>query len=508
MKHVIHSLSLSAVLAGVAPAAMTHLSVAQDAPRYEALPVSVSRVVPLPAVYRRGGQAQEGGVAGVCPPQVSTHTNANFQGGQYVAQGGFAEQEIAACSYTLAPEAFPIRLDMAEMIFATSATVVATTTKWSILVWEGTPSSSNPPIFVASSDGKILPHMVIPPGTNGVNVQFMVDPGDPEQIYINNNGSNTFTVGYRIDDHNQQTSNPCITAPPATHNAFPTTDVGGLHFPTQNWLYALDCGFSGCAGWKQFAQLSFLCKPSGDWVMRVTWSSLGGGCEPVYGACCFGEGCADMTAAECAGNGGVYKGDNVPCTDTTCVASGPGPCCFASTGGCVSLNAQDCLMAGGIPGPAGGSCASYVCFPQGACCLPDGSCVGPVSPEACAELGGTFKGHNSSCDTMVCPMPTGAACFSTGFCLVLTEAEATAAGATWMGPGTTCADANANGTADACEAPTGNPADLNGDGQINGADLGLLLSAWGPCTGCAADLNGDGQVNGADLGLLLSAWGG
>lgn len=50
--------------------------------------------------------------------------------------------------------------------------------------------------------------------------------------------------------------------------------------------------------------------------------------------------------------------------------------------------------------------------------------------------------------------------------------------------------------------------DLNRDGQVNGADLGLLLSAWGACTGCPADLNGDGQVNGADLGLLLSAWGG
>ena len=54
-------------------------------------------------------------------------------------------------------------------------------------------------------------------------------------------------------------------------------------------------------------------------------------------------------------------------------------------------------------------------------------------------------------------------------------------------------------------APTANPADLNGDGSVTGADLGLLLSNWGnPGQG---DLNGDGTVNGADLGLLLSAWG-
>lgn len=50
------------------------------------------------------------------------------------------------------------------------------------------------------------------------------------------------------------------------------------------------------------------------------------------------------------------------------------------------------------------------------------------------------------------------------------------------------------------------PGDLNGDGVVDGADLGILLSSWGPCEHCAADLNGDGVVDGADLGVLLSAW--
>lgn len=48
--------------------------------------------------------------------------------------------------------------------------------------------------------------------------------------------------------------------------------------------------------------------------------------------------------------------------------------------------------------------------------------------------------------------------------------------------------------------------DLNGDGQVNSADLGLLVAAWGPCKGCTADLNGDGMVNSADIGLLVAAW--
>ncbi|MFO0962587.1 MAG: hypothetical protein U0625_06725 [Phycisphaerales bacterium] len=46
--------------------------------------------------------------------------------------------------------------------------------------------------------------------------------------------------------------------------------------------------------------------------------------------------------------------------------------------------------------------------------------------------------------------------------------------------------------------------DLNGDGAIDGADLGLLLAGWGTAD---ADLNGDGTTDGADLGLLLAQWG-
>ena len=50
--------------------------------------------------------------------------------------------------------------------------------------------------------------------------------------------------------------------------------------------------------------------------------------------------------------------------------------------------------------------------------------------------------------------------------------------------------------------------DLNGDGVVNGADLGLLLSSWGVTgSGVTGDLNGDGVVDGADLGALISAWG-
>ena len=41
--------------------------------------------------------------------------------------------------------------------------------------------------------------------------------------------------------------------------------------------------------------------------------------------------------------------------------------------------------------------------------------------------------------------------------------------------------------------------------MVNGDDLGILLGAWGQ-PNSPADLNGDGTVDGIDLGELLANW--
>jgi hypothetical protein len=51
------------------------------------------------------------------------------------------------------------------------------------------------------------------------------------------------------------------------------------------------------------------------------------------------------------------------------------------------------------------------------------------------------------------------------------------------------------------------PADLNGDGRVDGNDLGQLLAGWGPCAACPADLDSNGAIDGNDLGRLLADWG-
>ena len=78
----------------------------------------------------------------------------------------------------------------------------------------------------------------------------------------------------------------------------------------------------------------------------------------------------------------------------------------------------------------------------------------------------------------------------------------------------TAADTNRDLVPDTCQCGTipSLPGcclgDLNHDAEVGGADIGLLLSNWGPCaSACLYDLNNDSKVNGGDLGLLLSGWG-
>ncbi len=66
------------------------------------------------------------------------------------------------------------------------------------------------------------------------------------------------------------------------------------------------------------------------------------------------------------------------------------------------------------------------------------------------------------------------------------------------------------GPQDAIVLIPNNIGDLDGDGDVDGADLILLLGAWGACddrADCPADLDLDGAVGPSDLIILLGNWG-
>ena len=119
--------------------------------------------------------------------------------------------------------------------------------------------------------------------------------------------------------------------------------------------------------------------------------------------------------------------------------------------------------------------------------------AGPFS-----AVGGTATGIGGSSSTLVFRFnPAGLAAGTYAATATVTTSDENIPGA---------ASAQVTVALSATVGGTANPADLNGDGEVNGADLGLLLSAWGQ-SGVPADLDGDGTVNGADLGILLSNWG-
>lgn len=49
--------------------------------------------------------------------------------------------------------------------------------------------------------------------------------------------------------------------------------------------------------------------------------------------------------------------------------------------------------------------------------------------------------------------------------------------------------------------------DVSGDGAVDGADLSIVLGAWGSSNPGSADLDGDGAVTAADVAVLLGQWG-
>ena len=72
----------------------------------------------------------------------------------------------------------------------------------------------------------------------------------------------------------------------------------------------------------------------------------------------------------------------------------------------------------------------------GACCI-SGSCTADMSPDACANAGGNYKGNNQACVPNLCVANSGACCQGTT-CLIQLPAECATAGGVYKGDGTAC----------------------------------------------------------------------
>ncbi|MCH7701316.1 MAG: hypothetical protein IID37_06480, partial [Planctomycetes bacterium] len=176
-------------------------------------------------------------------------------------------------------------------------------------------------------------------------------------------------------------------------------------------------------------------------------------CTPI-GACCAEDAagnpfCIETTEADCDDLMGVYQGDGTTCTPDPCLV---GACCIDDGAGgtfCIETTVDDCLSQNGIYQGDGTTCTpDDPCEPEvGACCQDDGSCIDGLSAGECEDqFGGTYLGDGTTCADAEC---VGACCFQDGSCIdAISPIECQSLGGDFQGVGVLCADVT-------CPAPIG-----------------------------------------------------
>lgn len=391
------------------------------------------RTLRIPLGKRTGDKTSNdsGGVAaGECGGLVeNTHDSSNFAAGQFLVQAGFQENEIFAAQYAVDPGAFPITIRQIDFLIAQTVTFEATTTHYTLFIWDGAPGTIEVARFNSMEDLQPVVMEGGPP--KATQVQVYIDPEDNAQIMVENlSGTNTFSVGVRIDEHNNPSVDPCnpdVLEFPFT-NAFPAADTSGVSSPSMNWVFALNCP-GGCpSGWKRFDQLG-ACSPSGDWVIKATYGTP---LQFTLGTCCEPTGiCTDAIANTicCQLSGSFF--DDMTCADDPCPEL-VGACCAFGT--CLPDRTQSECVNPPALGTFLGS--NTECGAQGACCMSDGSCAMRY-PDCCEQGGGTYQGAGVTCAAATCPQPRGACCFGDSCFPNLEEENCTVSG-TWLGPNSTC----------------------------------------------------------------------
>ncbi len=177
------------------------------------------------------------------------------------------------------------------------------------------------------------------------------------------------------------------------------------------------------------------------------------------------------------------------CSDASCcerVCAVQPTCCQTEWDQSCAQSASVLCPTCGSPGA--GSCtevhAGPFCSNESCCfqaCSIDPTCCSDSWDQGCVDIAVASRCDNLLCRNVVCFLHSPDCC-----------------NFTW--------DSACDGlAADYCPGPC--RADLDRNGRVDGADLGIMLSAWGFDENFVADQDYDAFVDGNDLGLLLGAWG-
>ncbi len=212
-------------------------------------------------------------------------------------------------------------------------------------------------------------------------------PGVPEEIYI---GRLSLMAGESFEGH--------YTLPFQIPDSFPFYNPEWVSVDVRGYNYSIPTGI-----------IVHDCLPSLDLAFVVTGGPLDSG------ACCFNDGsCTETDEYDCATvQGGTWMGAGTACEgdlnpangiDDACETGPFGACCFTD-GSCNDLSASDCANQGGTwegsgtacLGDGNGNSIDDACEePTGACCFTDGSCQ-DVTGADCSAQGGNYRGDYSRC---------------------------------------------------------------------------------------------------------------
>lgn len=187
---------------------------------------------------------------------------------------------------------------------------------------------------------------------------------------------------------------------------FECSGMDGLHRPGVTCAAGPSCDLRGACCFEETGSCADDVRPGvcgaggGVFTPEALCSEVA--CD-LKGACCADGACSVATQAACEAGGGVYVGDQEPCTLEVCRL---GACCHLD-GTCDDNALRGHCTAAFDQYYEGLACAA-TCIGRGACCLPDHICQDAMTELQCGQVAGVYDGDGSVCTDDLCVI--GACC--------------------------------------------------------------------------------------------------